>query len=109
MLDADNGYRLAAFHTEELDGGGVHPPSGRINVDAGLFTQGLLAANAPREVSSFYDRCRASVRLDAIIAHEYEEGVRGDHLAAEEHAPNTSLAIKEQSRRLLRAIRDRKV
>jgi hypothetical protein len=109
MLDVDNDYRLAAFHTRRLEGGGVHPPTGRINLDAGIFKPGLLAGKAPPEVSSLHDRSRASVKMDAVIAHEYEEGIQGSHPAAEEHAPNTSLAIKEQSRRLLRAIRDRSV
>src|SRR5271157_5182402 len=33
MLDVDNDYRLAVFHPKQLDGGGVHPPTGRINLD----------------------------------------------------------------------------
>jgi hypothetical protein len=54
-----------------------------------------------------FDASRASVRLEAIIAHELEEGTRGSHEVAVEHAPETSLAIKEESRRLLRAQRER--
>jgi hypothetical protein len=106
-LDVDNDFRLAAFHTQRLDGGGVPPPTGRINLDAGLFKPGLLAETMPPEVSSLHDRSRASVRQDAIIAHEYEEGMRGSHEAAVEHAPDTELTIKEAARRLLRAQRDR--
>ncbi len=109
MIDPDFNYRLAAFHPLWTDGGGVHPPTGRINLDAGLFAPHLLAEGMPSEVSSFHAKCPASVRQDAIIAHEYEEGLRGSHEAAEEHAPNTALAIKEQARRLLRALRDRRV
>jgi hypothetical protein len=109
MIDPDFNYRLAAFHPLWTDGGGVHRPTGRINLDAGLFVPHLLAEDMPSEVSSFHARCPASVRQDAIIAHEYEEGMRGSHAAAEEHAPNTALAIKEQARRLLRAMRDRRV
>ena len=109
MLDVDNDYRLAAFHPTQLDGGGVHRPTGRVNVDAGLFKPGLLAEAVPPDVSSLHDAAPASVKLDEIIAHEFEEGVRGDHLAAVEHAPETSLAIKEESRRLLRAQRERSV
>jgi hypothetical protein len=109
MLDADFNFRLAAFHPHQTDGGGVHPPTGRINLDAGVFRPDLLAETAPSEVSSLHAESRASVRMDAIIAHEYEEGMRGSHAAAEEHAPDTSLTIKAESRRLLRAIRDRSV
>jgi hypothetical protein len=109
MLDVDNGFRLAAFHTKRLEGGGVHPPTGRINLDAGLFKPGLLVETMPLEVSLLYDKSRASVRQDVIIAHEYEEGVRGSHEAAVEHAPDTKLAIKEEARRLLRAQRERRL
>ncbi|MFI5454704.1 MAG: hypothetical protein ACHRXM_04575 [Isosphaerales bacterium] len=84
----------------------MHPPSGRINLDAGLFKPGLLAETMPPNVSSLHDKSRASVRQDAIIAHEYEEGMRGSHEAAVEHSPDTKLAIKEEARRLLRAQRD---
>jgi hypothetical protein len=46
--------------------------------------------------------------MDAIIAHEYEEGVHGSHAAAEEYAPDTTLRIKEEARRLPRTQRDRR-
>src|SRR5437868_635159 len=32
MLDPEFDFRIAAFHPTELDGGGVHPPTGRINL-----------------------------------------------------------------------------
>jgi hypothetical protein len=70
---------------------------------------GLLAEGTPPAVSLLYARSRASVRQDAIIAHEFEEGVHGDHVAAVEHAPETRLTIKEDARRLLRAQRERTV
>src|SRR5262245_27544138 len=89
MLDVDNDFRLAAFHPQRLDGGGMHPPTGRINLDAGLFKPDLLAETMPSGVSSLFDRSRASVRQDAIIAHEYEEGMRGSHDAAVEQAADT--------------------
>ncbi len=47
--------------------------------------------------------------MDEIIAHEYEEGIRGSHEAAVEHAPDTKLAIKEEARRNLWAQRERSV
>jgi hypothetical protein len=109
MIDPDFNYRLSVFHPMQTDGGGVHPPTGRINLDAGLFLPDLLAESMPPEVSSFHATCPASVRLDAIIAHEYEERMQGSHEAAEEHAPDTALVIMERARRLLRAIRDRRV
>jgi hypothetical protein len=109
MLDTDNEFRLAAFHPNRVDGGGVHPPTGRINLDAGIFKPGLLDEIMPPEVSSLHDKSRASVRQDAIIAHEFEEGMRGSHEAAVEHAPDTMLTIKKEARRILRAQRERSV
>jgi hypothetical protein len=69
----------------------------------------LLVETMPSEVSLLHAKSRASVRQDAVIAHEYEEGLRGSHEAAVEHAPETKLAIKEEARRLLRAQRERTV
>lgn len=106
MLDTDNDYRLAAFHPHRTMGGEVHHQTGRINLDAGIFIADLLAQGMSSEVSSLHAKSRASVRLDAIIAHEFEEGVHGDHVAAVEHAPDTKLTIKEEARRLLRAQRE---
>jgi hypothetical protein len=109
MLDTDNDFRLAAFHPKRSDGGGVHPPTGRINLDAGIFKQGLLDETMPPEVSSLHDKSRASVRQDAIIAHEFGGGMRGSHEAAVEHAPDTTLRIKQEARRILKAQRERSV
>jgi hypothetical protein len=106
MLDMDNDFRLAAFHLDRTVGGELHHQTGRINLDAGIFIPELLAEEMPPEVSSLHVKSRASVRQDAFIAHEYEEGVRGSHEAAVEHAPDTKLAIKEEARRLLREQRD---
>jgi hypothetical protein len=45
-------------------------------------------------------------RLDAVIAHEYEEAIRGgSHLEALGHGPATALPIREAARELLRAMR----
>jgi hypothetical protein len=109
MIDVDNDYRLAAFHPDRVEGGGVHPSSGRINLDAGIFKPGLLDETMPPEVSSLHEQSRASVKMDEIIAHEYEEGLRGSHEAAVQHAPDTKLTIKEEARRNLRAQRERSV
>jgi hypothetical protein len=106
MLDTDNDFRLAAFHPRRTVGGEVHHQSGRINLDAGIFLPDLLAEGMPPEVSSLHAKSRVAVRQDAIIAHEFEEGVHGDHLAAIEYAPDTNLTIKDEARRLLRAQRE---
>jgi hypothetical protein len=108
-IDADFNYRLAAFHPQQIDGGGVHPPTGRINLDAGIFKPGILEGTMPPEISLMHDKSRASVKMNEIIAHEYEEGMRGSHEASIVHAPDTKLTIKEEARRLLRAQRERSV
>jgi hypothetical protein len=69
----------------------------------------ILAARMPPNVSSMHEESRASIRQDAIIAHEFEEGISGSHDAAVEHAPDTELTIKDEARRLLRAQRERSV
>src|SRR5207244_6508964 len=95
--------RVAAFHPHRIVGGEVQHQTGRINWDAGIFIPDLLAEGMLPEVSSLHAKSRASVRQDAIIAHEFEEGVHGDHVAAVGHAPDTKLTIKEEARRLLTA------
>src|SRR3954454_3593428 len=72
MIDADFDFRLAARNPHQTDGGGVHPPTGRINLDAGIFKPDLLAEMAPPEVSSLHGKSRASLKMDAIIAPEYD-------------------------------------
>jgi hypothetical protein len=74
MLDTDNDFRLAAFHPYRTVGGEVHHQTGRINLDAGIFIPDLLAEGMAPEVSSLQGKSRASVRLDAIIAHEFRRG-----------------------------------
>jgi hypothetical protein len=70
---------------------------------------GRLFFRIAADVSSLHDRSRASIRQDAIIAHEFEEGMRGSHEAAVEHAADTELKIKEEARHLLKALRERSV
>ena len=43
-------------------------------------------------------------RIDAIIAHEWEEDQLGSHEAAMKHAPKTQLPISDGARRILRAM-----
>jgi hypothetical protein len=107
MIDTDNDFRLAAFHPHRTMSGEVHHQSGRINLDAGIFIPELLAEGMTPEVLSMHARSRASVRQDAIIAHEFEEGIHGGHVAAVEQAPDIKLTIKEEARQLLRLQKER--
>jgi hypothetical protein len=54
-----------------------------------------------------HDKSRASVKMDGITTHDYEEGIVGRHEAAIEHAPATKPTIKDEARRLLREERER--
>ena len=52
MLDVDNDYRLAVFHPKQLDGGGVHPPTG-----ASIWTRGFSSrACLPKPCRRTYHR-----------------------------------------------------
>ncbi len=54
-----------------------------------------------------YARARLRDRIDAGIAHEYEEVKGGgDHVYAYEHAPDTELPIRQEARDLARRIRE---
>ena len=104
MIDPEFDFRIAAFHPIELDGGGVHPPTGRINLDAGNLYRELLAGKQPPEVLSLWAKERLRHKFDAGIAHEHEEGLGRTHLEAVREAPNTGLPITEEARHLLRVI-----
>src|SRR5260370_13938064 len=104
MIDPEFAFRIAAFHPPQLDGGGVHPPTGRINLDAGNLYRELLAGKQPSEVSSLWVEERLRHKFDAGIAHEYEEGLGRTHLEAVREAPTTRLPITEGARHLLRII-----
>jgi hypothetical protein len=104
MLDPEFDFRIAAFHPTELDGGGVHPPTGRINLDAGNLYPDLLAGKQPPEVSSLWAQARLRHKFDAAIAHEYAEALGRTHLEAVREAPNSALPIMEGARHLLRVI-----
>ena len=65
-------------------------------------TTGTPASRADEE----WAKSRLRDRLDAVIAHEYEEARRGrSHVEALEHAPETELPIREDARVVLRAMR----
>ena len=95
--DHKRGGERHAFFPDEKDGGGV-APGGRISVDSGVLTPELHPA---REWADETLRRR----IDATIAHEYEEAVGGTHRHAVEHSPETGLPVGGRVRKLLRAIR----
>ena len=99
--DRDRGIRHAAFHPRDTIGGS-NGAGGRLTVDSGVFNPELMARLPAREA---WPPARLRDRLDAIIAHEYEEARAGDHVAALARGPDTELPIREDARKLLRTMR----
>jgi hypothetical protein len=104
MIDSEFDFRIAAFDPTELDGGGVHPPTGRINLDSVSLYREPLAGKQPPEVSSQWAKPRLRHSFDAGIAHEHEGAIVRIHLGAVREASNTALPIMEKARHLLRVI-----
>ena len=103
MPDAEGQH--VAFHATGNEGGNVDP-NGWIIVDSGLFHFDLLQADYGQEAAQLYRQSPLIDRLDAIIAHEYEEHQHGrSHLEALRHAPNTELPIGERARKIAEAMR----
>jgi hypothetical protein len=90
-----------AFLPEEGTGGGVTVGRG-INVDSGVLNPNLLGDPATGVAAQTWSRARLKDRIDAVIAHEYEECIRGSDQAARQHAPTTRLRISDQARAILR-------
>lgn len=89
-----------AFIPEEGTGGGVTIGKG-INVDSGILNPNLLGDPATSGAARAWSRARLRDRIDAVIAHEYEECMRGSDQAARQHAPTTTLRISDQARAIL--------
>jgi hypothetical protein len=103
--DPKHGIRHAAFMPHEVDGGG-NTPDGRLNLDSGILNFALFERLGPTE-SDAYSKARLRDRIDAGIAHEYEEVTSGgSHEYPFEHAPETELPIRRGARELARKIRD---
>jgi|SRR5271157_4083928 len=97
-------YMCVAFVPSEGDGGIT--PDG-INVDSGVLNPQLNAEEIGPRASAIWERARLRDRIDAVIAHEYEESIAGTHEGAEMRAADTALPISDKARHILRAIADR--
>ena len=102
MPDANHGIQWAAFHPQGTVGGS-YAPDGRLIVDSGVLNTDLLKANYDEKAARLFERSRLRDRLDAIIAHEYEEHRHGmSHTEALKAAPKTALPISEKAREICR-------
>jgi len=90
-----------AFDPDADTGGGVTVGRG-INVDSGILNPYLLGDPATGGAARAWYRARLRDRIDAVIAHEYEECVRGNDQAARQYAPTTILQISPEARAILR-------
>jgi hypothetical protein len=90
-----------AFHPAAETGGGVTVGRG-INVDSGVLNPELLGNPKSGGAAAAWSRARLRDRIDAVIAHEYEECLLGTDLAARQHAPTTKLRISDAARAILR-------
>jgi hypothetical protein len=100
-LGADDPYRRIpwrAFVADERTGG--HITQG-ITVNSGVLNPELLKG---RKGGRVWVKARLRDRIDAIIAHEWEEYRHGTHAAALRAAPKTDLPITDGARRILRAL-----
>ncbi len=86
-----------AFIAREREGGNI---TDGISVNSGVLNPELLKGKGSR----VWPKARLRDRIDAVIAHEYEEDWRGSHEASLKHAPKTHLPISNGARRILRAM-----
>jgi hypothetical protein len=104
MRDIGYGPPRLVFQPYGVEGGNVRE-NGEIIVDSGLLNDDLLRKDYGKKAARLFERSRLRDRLDAIIAHEYEEH-RHDmsHEAALKAAPKTDLPISDQAREIAKAM-----
>jgi hypothetical protein len=104
MPDDKRGIQWAAFHPLGREGG-YNSPDGRLVVESGLFNFDLLRKDYGEEAAKMFADSDVTSRLDAIIAHEYEECRHwGSHVEALKHAPVTELPITDRARQIATAM-----
>ncbi len=95
------GRVISAFIPDERTAGG-NDAVGGLSVDSGIFNPEVLVTLPGSEE---WAKARVRDRMDAIIAHEFEEALRdGSHVEALRHAPTTELPISHKARQILRAM-----
>jgi hypothetical protein len=96
--DLRKGMRWCAFDPEGREGGNI---TGGITVNSGVLNPGLLKGG---KGSRLWPKARLRDRIDAVIAHEYEESKAIDHDAALKAAAKSGLPVTAGARRVLRAM-----
>ena len=96
--DLEGDGRWTAFIVRDRQGGSLLEG---IAVNSGCLNPELLKGKPGARV---YARARLRDRIDAIIAHEFEEDRLGSHDAALKYGAKTALPVSEGARRILRAM-----
>ena len=101
LLGADDlrkDMRWCAFDAEGREGGNI---SGGITVNSGVLNPELLKGEKGGRI---WARARLRDRIDAVVAHEFEESKATDHVAALKAAAKTELPVTDGARKILRAM-----
>jgi hypothetical protein len=102
--DRSRNIPWAVFFPNDTTGGNV--VGQRISIDSGVLNPDLLAKPYGPDASKVWAKSRLRDRIDATIAHELAEAAGGSHEEALRNAADTSLPIREEARRILRAMAD---
>ena len=96
--DLEGDGRWTAFIARDRQGGSLLEG---IAVNSGCLNPGLLKGKPGARV---YAGATLRDRIDAIIAHEYEEDRLGGHEAALKYGWKTELPVTDGARRILKAM-----
>ncbi len=95
--DFEGDGKWRAFIAHERQGGNI---TTGITANSGVLNPQLVEGKGSR----LWAKARLRDRIDAVIAHEFEEDRLGSHEASLKHAPKTELLITNGARRILRAM-----
>jgi hypothetical protein len=96
--DLRKNMRWCAFDPEGRSGGNI---TGGVTANSGALNLDLLKGGSG---GCIWPRASLRDRIDAIIAHEWEESKTSDHALALKAAPKSKLPITDGARRILRAM-----
>jgi hypothetical protein len=100
--DPDYGIPWRVFFPHGTTGGSVIGQ--RIGVNSGVLNPDLLINPYGPKAAEVWAKSRLRDRIDAVVAHEQQEGLGLSHEEAVRGAADTLLAITDGARRILRAI-----
>jgi hypothetical protein len=99
----ERGGQRRAFLPSESKGG-TNDFAVRLYVDSGVRNPALNAEKNGPDATRLWARSRLRDRIDAVIAHEFEEGRGLSHNHVVERVADTRLLISENARRILKSV-----